>query len=132
LASWDGEAKFSPPDASFADFTMERRDGGCAAFQCKVLTFDSMRRLLGHDHVDVLKIDVEGSEYAAVAEIMRHDQLPDQLLIEYHHGYNGFSVKDTVCSVEIVRRKGYRIFHVEPNGREISFISAKALHDWAT
>ena len=132
LAGWDGEVEFSPPDADYADFTMERRNGGGVAFRCKVLTFDSMRRLLGHDHVDVLKMDVEGSEYAAVAEIMGHDRLPDQLLIEYHHGYNGFSVSDTVRSVEIIRSKGYKIFYVEPNGREISFISVEALHDLAT
>ena len=45
-----------------------------------------MMRDLGHDHLDVLKMDIEGAEYAVLDDMLQSDILPDQLLVEFHHG----------------------------------------------
>lgn len=40
---------------------------------------------LGHDYLDVLKIDIEGAEYDVLEALIRDDFLPfTQLLVEYH------------------------------------------------
>ena len=36
---------------------------------------------LGHDHVDILKLDVEGSEYAFLEHALEHDNLQKRLSI---------------------------------------------------
>ncbi|GIS18490.1 MAG: hypothetical protein CM15mP120_04060 [Pseudomonadota bacterium] len=43
-------------------------------------------RDLGHDHLDVLKMDIEGAEYAVLDDMLQSNILPDQLLVEFHHG----------------------------------------------
>jgi hypothetical protein len=43
---------------------------------------------LGHDYLDILKIDIEGAEYGVLEGLIRDDYMPfTQLLIEYHRRF---------------------------------------------
>jgi len=46
----------------------------------------SLMRSLGHDHLDVLKIDIEGAEFPIIADWARQNWIPPvcQLLVEFH------------------------------------------------
>jgi len=72
----------------------------------------------GHTFIDILKIDVEGSEYESFDRIFEDypDQLPfGQLMIELHG-----KVKDKVFNiVEQLEKRGLRLFSVEPNALSI-------------
>ena len=57
----------------------------------KVRTLASIMNELGHDHVDVLKVDVEGSEYLFLERALDDGVLSkvSQLTVEWHHmGYD--------------------------------------------
>jgi len=57
-------------------------------FELPVRTMGSIMDELGHDHVDVLKIDVEGSEYGFLEQLIEDgDRCTriDQLTAEWHH-----------------------------------------------
>ncbi|MBN2359127.1 MAG: FkbM family methyltransferase [Deltaproteobacteria bacterium] len=55
---------------------------------CEVKTLDEMAALLGHDRIDVLKMDVEGGEFPILADLLERSLLHrlriDQLMIEFH------------------------------------------------
>jgi len=44
-------------------------------------TFDDITRELGHNHIDVLKMDIEGSEYDVIGTILASPVTIDQILV---------------------------------------------------
>ena len=76
----------------------------------------------GHREIDVLKIDIEGGEYAALDDFLAAGVAPRQLLIEFHHHFPGIGIPATERAVSALRAKGYRIFHLSDRGLEFSFL----------
>ena len=76
----------------------------------------------GHREIDVLKIDIEGGEYAALNDFLAAEVTPKQLLIEFHHHFPGIGIPATERAVSALRAKGYRIFHLSDRGLEFSFL----------
>lgn len=85
-------------------------------------TIRSMMEKLGHQHVDILKIDVEGAEYEILDGLHKEDKLPTQLLVEFHHRFPGIGKQRTAASIEHLRKLGYRIFAISETGRELGFV----------
>ena len=56
-----------------------------ATIDVKVNTIENWMKANGHTHIDVLKIDIEGSEYDVLEDFIQRDYFPfDQLLVEWH------------------------------------------------
>ncbi|MDJ0918507.1 MAG: FkbM family methyltransferase [Woeseiaceae bacterium] len=85
-------------------------------------TIATMMDKLGHETVDLLKIDVEGAEFDIIDGLKACDRLPKQLLVEYHHRFPGIGKRRTAESIARLRELGYRIFAVAETGREVSFV----------
>lgn len=85
-------------------------------------TVRTMMEKLGHDRVDLLKIDVEGAEYGILDGLAAGDRLPAQLLVEFHHRFPGIGKARTAESIARLRSLGYRIFAVSETGREVGFL----------
>ncbi len=85
-------------------------------------TIRSMMNKLGHDRVDLLKMDVEGAEYEILDGLDVGGRLPKQLLVEYHHRFPGIGKRRTAESIGKLRRFGYKIFAVSDTGREVCFV----------
>lgn len=86
------------------------------------LTVSSMATQLGHTHIDLLKMDIEGAEYEVLDELISSGPLPRQLLIEFHHRHRGVGRERTERSLRQIRDRGYRAFAVSENMREFSFL----------
>lgn len=84
-----------------------------------VLTITSAMNWLGHSHIDLLKMDIEGAEYEALNSLPT--PLPDQLLIEFHHRFSGIGVQKTEHAINRLRMVGYHVMSVSESGREVSF-----------
>lgn len=87
----------------------------------------------GHGWIDLLKMDIEESEYPVLENILStFESLPfGQLLVEFHAGWNGGKTH-TQSIVNRLEKKGMRLFHVEINsyyapGCEFSLINTKSL-----
>src|SRR5438309_12554 len=50
---------------------------------------------LGHNSIDILKMDIEGAEYAVIDNIKQSGIRPKQLLVEFHHRFPNVGVKKT-------------------------------------
>jgi hypothetical protein len=78
---------------------------------------------LGHDWVDVFKIDVEGSEYGTFEYLTSHkDGMRfTQIQVEIHFGMTDGFVPVPNANVrqfkllQSLMQKGFRVFNLEPN-----------------
>ncbi len=57
------------------------------SWKAEVKTLSTIMRELGHKHINILKVDIEGSEYLFLEEMFDTMGCPpvDQLIIEWHH-----------------------------------------------
>ncbi len=124
LANYDGKAKFHPPkNPNHISATMlDRSETRDQAYKVEVKTIKSIMQQLGHRHLDLLKMDIEGMEYEVIEDMKEKNILPTQVLIEFHHRFKGVGIEKTIKAVEIMRGMGYFVFHISQTGEEIAFI----------
>jgi len=92
------------------------------AIEAEKYSLQTIMDKLGNKKIDLLKMDVEGSEYEIIDTILDMKFKPSQLLVEFHHRFSGIGLKKTVNAISNLREVGYKIFAVSKTGREISFI----------
>jgi FkbM family methyltransferase len=70
---------------------------------------------------DVLKLDIEGAEYAVLNDLAARGMLGKcrQLLVEFHHGVTAHDARETEKTVAAILAAGFRLAHVE--GRNYIF-----------
>jgi FkbM family methyltransferase len=112
LAGIDGLLSFQEPhDPTEGSFVRgERPDSVGQKFPCKTLS----TLITGFDwnHIDLLKIDIEGSEYDVIQDIVKNGLNVKQICVEFHHGANfGHKRKDTVLAILALRKAGYDLIH---------------------
>ncbi|MGC4122184.1 MAG: FkbM family methyltransferase [Myxococcales bacterium] len=86
----------------------------------EVRTLDDVLKSLGHEHLDLLKVDIEGSEWAFFADLFKKDLLArlgvKVLLAELHLGPKwGAEPKDLIDLVDRLASKGFVLYRKEFN-----------------
>lgn len=126
VADYDGLAHFAPPlNAAHASFSIERKSSTAThqpGVDRQVSRLDTIMRMLGHDHIDLLKMDIEGSEYSVLTTILRERLRIRQILVEFHHRFPEIGRRRTQDTLKELHRAGYRVFFISENGDEYSFI----------
>jgi FkbM family methyltransferase len=125
LADFNGFRTFYPPDNPdhISHTIIPKSTHASPAFEAEFKTLDVVMKELGHENVDLLKMDIEGSEYGVVTDLIKKKLFPKQLLVEYHHDmYPGLTRKNTFDSIQELHRAGYKLFHISPTLREFHFI----------
>jgi hypothetical protein len=74
----------------------------------------------GHEHIDLLRLDIEGAEYAALDALSRQPLRPCQLVVEFHHHLPELSIDHTEAALDRLEALGYRIFALSSGGRSCS------------
>jgi len=131
LAGSDGTRIFSEPDEpGIHSLKMigsgEGQDEGRPTMELPVERLSSIMRKLGHDRIDILKMDIEGTEYEVVEDLTGSSLPVSQVLIEFHHRFGHIGIDMTRRAISGMNRAGYRIFHVSATGEEFSFIKIPA------
>lgn len=125
VADYDGTARFAPPrKRKFASFSMVRGGGEGSPVDAQVRRLDTLRETLGLPPPDVLKLDVEGAEYLVLRDLLAGPLRPSQLLVEFHHRWREVGARPTRQAMDALRREGYLVAVVAPNGLEFTFIRA--------
>lgn len=134
LAARQGVLRFAEPrrDGHVSYSAVTDGVGGAGAadgavVELPVRALDDLMAQLGHTRIDYLKMDIEGSEYEVIADMVAKTIAPAQLCIEFHHGMHGYSDDDTRLAVERLRGLGYRLHYVADAGREYGFHQPAAL-----
>lgn len=87
-----------------------------------VYNLSSIMNMLGHQHIDILKMDIEGAEYEVIQNIVEDQININQILIEFHHRFENIGINKTKSAIRDLNKAGYKIFDVSPSGEEFSFI----------
>jgi FkbM family methyltransferase len=124
IAAQDGMVEFFPPvNPQHVSYSLQPTiDRGSAPVIRPVHRLATIMSMLGHMELQLLKMDIEGFEYPVIDNLLQSSVLPQQLLIEFHHGMYGFRNVHTESSVARLRSAGYRIFYVSAVGREYGFV----------
>jgi len=130
VTATDGSLKFYPrlkKDGSKSDvmFTMipeeETKDD---VIEVPAYSLTSIIEKLGHDRIDLLKMDIEGAEYEVLEGLLQSPVLPTQLLVEFHHRFVEDGLTKTYDIIRRLRSVGYKVFAISEIGREISLLKA--------
>lgn len=88
LSNFDGISYFKlPPKAEYVSFS-EVKEKSSDSIELEVKKLTTIMRELGHSKVDLLKMDIEGSEYGVLEDILTSGLKPKMILIEFHGSHN--------------------------------------------
>ena len=128
VSDYDGVGLFYPPaNPNHVSHTLLNTEAAGTPIEVEIRRLPTLMACYGHSHIDVLKLDIEGSEYAVLADLIRSDILVTQLLVEYHHRISSIGRAQTEESVRVLKEHGYEIFHISPNGAEYALILREAV-----
>ena len=124
LAHFDGIVRLYPPEIAhhISHSVLYREKTAANAIDVPVKRLATIARELGHTRVDLLKMDIEGAEYLALAECLDSSPLIDQLLVEFHHRMPGAGLEKTRQTLRLLKARGFLVFNVSAAGEEISFL----------
>jgi FkbM family methyltransferase len=112
LAEKSAEFRFTGPDDPVeGSFKLYAGDSESEEikFSC-VSPLDAMR-VADMPRIDLLKIDIEGSEYGFLRALLATEIRPEQIAVEFHHFLKGISFQETFASIMAIKRAGYILVH---------------------
>jgi FkbM family methyltransferase len=126
IAGFDGTATFHPPEnpTHVSHTLLAKGEPASGAFEVPVFRLKTIMDKLGHDRIDILKMDVEGAEYGVLEDVLGSDIPIAQILIEFHHHRPEVSLATTQKAIDQLERAGFRAFHESRSGYEFSFLRA--------
>lgn len=125
VADRDAMVPFFPPcHTAHVSHTMLSRSSGHPAEsrEAPVYRLETIMKMLGHTRVDLLKLDIEGEEYAVIRDLVKCDIPVGQICVEFHHRWPEVGPGRTREAIRLLNGSGYRIFDVAPTGEEYSFL----------
>lgn len=124
MSGKDGVMTFNPPiDSTHVSFTTtDRPETNDQSIEVEMKALSTIMKENQHHEIDILKMDIEGSEYGVIDEICNNKILVKQILIEFHHHFSTIPVSRTKKAISKLNQNGWKVFNVSVNGHEISLI----------
>jgi FkbM family methyltransferase len=79
-------------------------------------------QIYNHKKIDILKMDIEGSEYKVLNNILETDVEINQILIEIHERFFLDGKEKTKKLITLLNKHSYKLFAVSDTKEELSFI----------
>lgn len=124
LADFDGSISFNPPSNPdhVSHTILDRKETKGSSIEVGVKKLETIMAELGHEKIDLLKMDIEGAEYQVIDSLVSSEIRPKQILIEFHHRFPSVGVEKSKNAIKKLNSIGYLIFSVSSTGEEYSFI----------
>ena len=130
IADYDGTASFYPPENSewVSHTILKRRATAKKAIEVPVRRLETIMSSLGHERVDLIKMDIEGAEYGVIGDIVKSSPVAggaEQLLVEFHHRFPGKGIADTKECIAALERVQFKSFHISPSTVDWGFVRCR-------
>ncbi|MBF0168540.1 MAG: FkbM family methyltransferase [Alphaproteobacteria bacterium] len=119
---------FAPRDPGHVSHSVLNIQQTEAFFEAPVMSLAEIMDMLGHKHIDLLKLDTEGAEYEIIASLVRDKIVPTILCVEFHNATNPNAGIDENClleSIEKLKSIGLTIIHQD--GLDLTFVNDSIL-----
>ncbi len=116
---------FPPKNPNHISHSIVRKDHANSPIIVKVKNLTTIMKELGHNKIDILKMDIEGSEYEIIDDIIENNFDIKQILIEFHHRFSSISAQKTRDAIQKLNKANYKIFAISSSKEEYSFIKTK-------
>lgn len=90
--------------------------------EVNMMSLRDIMKSLDHEKIDLLKMDIEGSEYEVIDDILKTDIQISQLAIEFHERFFKNGKEKTIRAIQNLKEKGYEISAVSNSFQEVSFV----------
>lgn len=129
LADRDGLITFTPPPESVADQVSasayakyDATDTNAISVPC--LTLNSIQTKFDIPKIDILKMDIEGAEFAVIEQAAASGWLNEisQLLVEFHHFLPELTPIQTRNAISQLRTAGFEIAWIGRTNHEYLFV----------
>lgn len=110
---WDEETElrfFAPRDPAHVSHSVVNLQATSEYFMAQVKPVDVLMRDLGDDHVDLIKMDIEGAEYAVIDSLLERGPQPIALCVEFDQPE---PIVRTIRAVRKLREAGYALVKIE-------------------
>jgi FkbM family methyltransferase len=126
IAAHDGEESFYlPPREDWVSHSIVgARQYGRECVRFPVMRLSTAMAPQGHSRIDILKMDIEGAEYAVIGEIVREKIPVTQFLVEFHHRLSSVGMDETRKALRQLERYGMRMSYVCPRKEVFTFVQA--------
>jgi len=116
IAHFDGEALFYTPlrQDYVSHSIIQARQYSRQSIRAPVIRLGTAMRQLGHTRIDILKMDIEGAEYAVLEDVARERIPVGQILVEFHHRLSSIGTGKTKYTLALLAGCGMRIGYICP------------------
>lgn len=125
IADHDGSMPFflpeNPNHVSGSSLIKSGKNASHNPIHVPVKKFSTIAKELGHRKIDVLKMDIEGSEYEVLNDILDSDVEIGQILIEFHHRFKNIGLKKTHEAISELNKNHFWIAAISDGKEEYTF-----------
>jgi FkbM family methyltransferase len=128
LEAFDGETEFVLPlddnpepsgNVFNASKRVNKREGEQIVVQMRRLS--TLMELTGVDKIDILKMDIEGSEFSVIEDILDSEVKFEQLCVEFHERFFSDGKEKMQKAITQLNAHGYSICAISPSYMEVTF-----------
>jgi FkbM family methyltransferase len=91
----------------------------------KMKSFSDIVKEFNHKTIDIVKLDIEGSEYDVVDSILASKIIIKQIVLEVHERFFNNGKEKTESLLKKLRKKGYLLHSISYSYQELSFLNKK-------
>ena len=122
LAGETGVITFNAPtNPDFASYSAVQSKG-TDTVELPVKSLETIVSEFSIEKIDVLKMDIEGSENEVIEKLAVSKVRPGQILVEFHHRIHGSEFAETQQAIKTLESIGYRLFFISNVGDEFAFV----------
>jgi FkbM family methyltransferase len=110
---WDTATElrfYYPRDTTTVNYSILNLQRTSEYFTAEVKTLRQLMDDLGDDHIDILKLDIEGAELRVIESLVADGVRPAVLCVEYDQPA---PVRDVLRSIRLLQQFGYRLVRIE-------------------
>lgn len=122
LLNYDGNVTFYMPENSNNVSCTTFATSSGKKISVPVKKFETIIKSLNHKKIALLKLDIEGSEYDVLNDILNSKVEIAQILIEFHHRFKQIGFEKTKYAIKTLNQYGYKIAKISESREEYTFI----------